>query len=91
MEHDTVRYIFDTGNDFPFFVISGVASRYQHDGNSRSRIDFKHTPVKISLRYAFEQIDEIAFDTEHHHFGLGVAHTHVILDNHRLVFYIDES
>ncbi len=46
---------------------------------------------KIAGSYTLEEIHDVALQAEHHALCLWVTHTAVVLDNHRLALYIDQT
>ena len=66
-----------------------IATANEHYADSCTFVELNCTLVEIAFCNAFEQVDNVALKTQHYSLSLRVAHTAVVLDNHRLALYVD--
>ena len=91
MEDDTSLYLLDTTDGIAFLVFLGITSADQHDTDCRTLIELDGALVEITLGNTLEEIHDIALQTEHDTLCLRVAHTTVILNDHRISLHVDKS
>ena len=90
MEHHTAFYV-GTADGEAFFVSLRITARHTHDADSGTRVKFNGTLVEVALGHAFEEVYNVALQSEHDGFGFRVAHAAVILDDLWLSVAVDES
>ena len=70
-----------TRDQLTLLISLGITARNAYNRNRRAGIDAQIALVELTEGNALEQLHNIALDTWQHNLGLGVAHTHVILNH----------
>ena len=91
MENNRTFHIIDTLDRITLLVSLWITTAYEHHADSCTLIKLDATLVKIAGSYTLEEIHDVALQAEHHALSLWVTHTAVVLDNHRLALYIDQT
>ena len=82
--------VVESVDDLLFLIRFGITAAYEHDRYGSTRVDRQGALVKIAFGYAFQQVYQVALDTEHHYFRFRVAHAAVVFDHLRVVL-VDQA
>ena len=91
MEKDIVGWhVIQSVDYFAFFIRFGISAAYQHNCNGCTRVVNQGAAVKVAFGYTFQQVYQVALDTEHDYFRFRVAHAAVVFDHLRIVL-VDQA
>ena len=91
MEHDAPLNVADALDGVAFGVFFRIAAADEHHADGCARVEFDVSPVKVAFGHAFEQVNDVALEAEHHALRFGVAHAAVVFDDHRVAAYVDKA
>ena len=91
MEHDAALHVFDARDGVALLVCLRITAADQHDTDRCTLIKGYGAGVQVALCYSLKQVYNVRFQTQHDTLRLWVAHTAVVLDNHRLALDVDQS
>ena len=91
MEHNGAFYLVDALDGVTLLVSLRITAADEHHADCRTLVELDAALVEIAFSHTFEEVYDVALQTEHHTLGLWIAHTAVVLDDHGFALYIDQT
>ena len=91
MEHDGTLHLVDAADRIALFVGLRITAADEHHTYRGTLVELHFATVEVAGCHALEEVDDVALQAEHHTLCLRVAHATVVLDDHRVAAYVDES
>ena len=86
MEYDRAFHLIDTRYGISLLVILRISAADEHHADGSTRVKLDGTLVEVTGSHTLKQIHDIALQTKHHTFCLGITHSTVVFDDVRLGF-----
>ena len=91
MEDDASLHLVDARDGITLFVFLRIAAADEHHADGCTFVELDGSLVEVAFSHALEEIDDVAFESEHDALGLRVAHAAVVFYHHRFAIDVDES
>ncbi len=91
VENDAAFHLVDAFDGVAFPVSLGIAAADEHHAHCCTVVELHFALGQIALSHTLEQVDDVAFQPEHHAFCLGVAHSTVVFDDHWIAANVDKA
>ena len=91
MKYNTAFHVLDARDGVAFLVLLWITAADQHDADGSTLVKGYGAGVQVALCHTLEQVYDVRFQTQHDTLRLWVAHTAVVLDDHRLALDVDQS
>ena len=91
MEEVAALHLVESCDGVPLLIVTGITARDEHHTHRRTGVELDAALAEVALGHALEEVYDVALETEHHALSLGVAHAHVVLDDHRLALHVDKA
>ena len=91
MEYYRTFHLVDALDRIALLVSLWITTAHEHHADSCTLIKLDGSLVQVTISHALEEIHDVALQAKHHALGLWVAHTAVVLDDHRLALYVDQT
>ena len=69
----------------------GAQEAHEHHADCCTLVKLDGSLVEVAFCYSLKEVHDVALQSEHYALGLRVAHTAVVLDDHRFALYIDRT
>ena len=91
MEYYRAFYLVDAFDRVSLLVCLRIAAAHEHHADCCTLVKLDGSLVEVTFCYSLKEVHDVALQSEHYALGLRVAHTAVVLDDHRLALYIDQT